>query len=110
MGRDQCCINGCGNRYKKGSKECRLFSPPKSQVGLKRWTAATGRRSGFKLTNNTKICQAHFDEDCFIKGTFTSGPDGTKVLLKEFKTWRLTDDAVLLFQLRKWVSVLIFLA
>ena len=27
-------------------------------------------------------------------GSAASGPDGTKVLQKEFKTWRLTDDAV----------------
>jgi len=94
MSNKRCCITGCGNGYSKTVKECRLFSPPiTNKKLLARWTASVNK-SKFKLTNNTKVCQQHFKEDCFIKGVYGPEPDGKQVLLAEFKHWRLTDNAV----------------
>ena len=90
-----CCIKGCGNKKRKDGTDCKLFSPPRSKFFLRKWTEAINpsRHSYLKLTNNTKICQRHFTDEFFIKGEYNVGSDG-KVLVKEFKKWRLTDDAV----------------
>ena len=95
MAKNQCCVVGCGNKYsQKTGKDCRLFTPPlNNKKLLARWHENI-HRDKFKLTNNTKVCQKHFLEECFIKGVYGPGPEGKQVLMSEFKKWNLTNDAI----------------
>ena len=92
--KNQCCIVSCNNSYrKKKTEKCRLFAPPLTNKKLcQQWRYSIYPQK-FTLTNNTKFCQDHFEEECFIKGIYGPGPDGNQVLMSEFKKWRLTDTA-----------------
>ena len=94
MAINRCSIIGCGNGYsKKTAKKCRLFRPPfNNKKLLKRWREAIQK---IKLTTDTRVCQEHFEDDCFVKGVYGPGPpDGKMQLYAEFKKWTLKDNSV----------------
>ena len=87
-----CFVPGCKSGLKSCIEKRRFFFAPKEAILRVKWDSVISR-SDTVLTDKSKVCERHFEDDAIIKGEFLRHSDGSEEFIPKLR-WKLKSGAI----------------
>jgi hypothetical protein len=87
-----CFVPGCKSGLKSCIEKRRFFFAPKEAILRVKWDSVISR-SDTVLTDKSKVCELHFEDDVIIKGEFLRHSNGSEEFIPKLR-WKLKSDAI----------------
>jgi hypothetical protein len=87
-----CFVPGCKSGLNSCIEKRRFFFAPKEPILRVKWDYVISR-SDTVLSDKSKVCELHFEDDAIIKGEFLRHSDGSEEFIPKLR-WKLKSDAI----------------